>query len=916
MTVIAITNPSFEDGNTGWTLESGLSIGAGSGYDAFDGTWSLRADTGWAGSKIAEQDTFTDVGVGKKITASIMVQQGASSSGNAGASLLIYWYDVNKVKIGEKEGNVVNSGSGGAWYQSTVTDTSPEGTRYVKLAVKFFRNSQNLPVWADLVKWDLEGSIVVNLTSPLNGSAYSVGDVVELKVEITGSTPPVKEVEYFYGSTSIGVATAAPYNLNTVSIPAGTWSITAVAKGTDDSTWTSALASTITVSAVPPVTREYKASNTYTNLVMKNFSGLTANMPSTALVTGIEVLIDYDMKILVRSKDLGNDDPATSIPEVAFDATNDGVFELSMLQGDEQSYTAIGAPITGAVPIARNAFAVTETALTDGKKWTVFDNETTFHTTIGSATTLFGGTPIAANDFSDRALGLRFYPNLSAKPSYADSGDACFRMLLDKVRLRVYFDAGSVEYYFASPDKTHVVKAKLVSAEVLDGNFETADASGVLQLAADLEVVDGSGVEIGCDYTIHAAYPVTDANQIGVVVCQDGNGMVYNGLPTQQQVKDNRSRYVMISANFYGDKNLNSIYGANGLSRGFAFNKNFFYKIYTQPDEDKDRPRHVAEYHQHLALGFDDGRVDISVAGKPYNFSGLLGASSWATGDSVTGLLKLSGTILGVYGTKSITGISGTTVDNFATQTISPNIGATEYTVCDMGFPVHANAYGVYTLSQVQQYGDYMGTPMSADISPWLRPRLIRKVTSDKEVVVAWPVRSKNQYRLAFSDGYVVSMTLNGQAVPTFSFQKYFTGTEPVEDLYTQRSIVPAAVSSELDESGEERIHIAPYIDMPTPAAVCMELTASQIGGSGSSCCIHGAFVNAPGEFSIYDGFEIDWYDDGNFVPYDVLSAGNWQIQDGFDSFYGPATGKGVLRQTTEAGEFLSCLLWEVPAGV
>src|SRR5690606_37814104 len=132
---------------------------------------------------------------------------------------------------------------------------------------------------------------------------------------------------------------------------------------------------------------------------------------------------------------------------------------------------------------------------------------------------------------------------------------------------------------------------------------------------------------------------------------------------------------------------------------------------------------------------------------------------------------KLSGTILGVYGTKSITGISGTTVDNFATQTISPNIGATEYTVTDMGFPVHANTYGIYTLSQVQQYGDYMGTPMSVDISPWLRPRLIRKVTSDKEVVCAWPVRSKNQYRLAFSDGYVVSMPLNGQAVPTFSFQ-------------------------------------------------------------------------------------------------------------------------------------------------
>jgi hypothetical protein len=275
----------------------------------------------------------------------------------------------------------------------------------------------------------------------------------------------------------------------------------------------------------------------------------------------------------------------------------------------------------------------------------------------------------------------------------------------------------------------------------------------------------------------------------------------------------------MISANFFGDLDLNSIYGAHGLERGFAYNGDFFYKIYTQPDAAKDKPRHVAYHHFHLALGFAEGRVDISVAGKPWNFDGSQGATSWAVGDAVVGLLPFSGTILGVYGSKSISGISGTTSENFATQVISPNIGATEYTVCDMGFPVHANAYGVYTLQQVQQYGDYMGSPMSQDISPWLRPRLLRKTTSDKEVVVAWPVRSKNQYRLAFSDGYIMSMTLNGQAIPTFSFQKYFyTGSnvDPYvsDDLYTYPSIVPAAVSSQLDDGGEERIHIAPYIDV------------------------------------------------------------------------------------------------------
>ena len=349
--------------------------------------------------------------------------------------------------------------------------------------------------------------------------------------------------------------------------------------------------------------------------------------------------------------------------------------------------------------------------------------------------------------------------------------------------MRVYFDAGSATYYFASPDKTQVLEAELVSATVESGNLTTSDASGVLQLKPELTIKDGTQTYIGDDWTIHAAYPPTAANQIGTVAdraTEDGVGMSYNGLPSQAAIVENRSRYMFITSNFYGDEALTSIYGANGVGRAFAYNGDFFYYIQDHPDASKDKPRHVAYHHAHLALGYKEGRVDISVIGQPYNFSGLDGASSWALGDAVVGLLPLSGMILGSFCQNSIWGISGTTVDNFATQIISPKMGAIEYTVADMGFPVYANAYGIYTLAQTQQYGDYLGTPMSKDVSPWLRPRLVRKNTSDKEVVVAWPVRTKNQYKIAFADGYIMSMTINGgmQAAPTFSLQQYTLYTD------------------------------------------------------------------------------------------------------------------------------------------
>lgn len=172
----------------------------------------------------------------------------------------------------------------------------------------------------------------------------------------------------------------------------------------------------------------------------------------------------------------------------------------------------------------------------------------------------------------------------------------------------------------------------------------------------------------------------------------------------------------------------------------------------------------------------------------------------------------MSGSILGIFCSGSVVGLSGTTVDNFATQTVSAKMGAVEYTIADMGYPVYANSYGIYTLSQVQQYGDYMGTPLSQDVSPWLRPRLLRKETSEVEVVTAWPVRSKNQYRLSFSDGYVLTMTMNNgqQSSPTFSLQRYLLPVgEDDLGVYEGPAIIPAAVSSEIDDGGEERIHIA-----------------------------------------------------------------------------------------------------------
>jgi hypothetical protein len=784
-TQVDLLNPGFEDGViTGWTVTQtgGTGTPTASTTRPYSGTysalWTGAAGTGHAGGVEAEwiNDARATVKEGDTVNGQVQIGLQDTTSSQNRAEVRIYWYNASNVLLSHSSGLLIR-GNNAAYQLSTVSATAPAGAQYAALGVWTTANASGGVVF-DVASWSAVYDAGVTLLTPIDGAEYAVGANVPFKVAVEGNTPAAVSVTYKEGANTLGTSTAYPFDFNTTTIPAGTYSITAVALFDDNTTITTAAnALTITATPTPPDLREYKASNAYATLVAKNFAKLSSNMPSVALVTAIEVVLGYDIQVLTRAKDT-DAEAAGSTATTIFDIVNSTTVEATMLSDDGTDYTIIGSPLKASIPLVATDFDLTDDGISDGKRWAVFDTAAASTVTIGSDTDLFGVQPIAAADFNERSLGIRFYPTLGAKPSYADSGDACIRFFMNTMRVRVYFDAGSSEYYFASADKTKVIKGNLVHSYVETGDLRNGDAQGILQLNSDLEVMDGTQTWIGDDWTIHAAYPPTDDNQIGTVAAReeaDGVGMSYNGLPSAAEIVAARNRYVFITANFYGDRELDSIYGAHGLPRAFAYNGDFFYKIYTQPDPVKDSPRHLAYHHGHLALGYPQGNVDISVVGQPYNFDGNFGASSWAVGDKITGLLELSGTILGVFGSKSIWGISGTTVDNFATQVISPNIGAIEYTVTDMGFPAYANAYGIYTLSQTQQYGDYMGTPLSQNVSPWLRPRLVRKYTSDKEVVVAWPVRTKNQYRLAFSDGYIMSMTLNAgqQSAPTFSFQKY-----------------------------------------------------------------------------------------------------------------------------------------------
>ena len=87
----------------------------------------------------------------------------------------------------------------------------------------------------------------VSLTSPAAGATFTAPASISLGASASDSDGVVSKVEFFSGSTLLGTVTTAPYQMTWSNVPAGTYSLTAVATD-DDGAKTTSSAVSVTVS--------------------------------------------------------------------------------------------------------------------------------------------------------------------------------------------------------------------------------------------------------------------------------------------------------------------------------------------------------------------------------------------------------------------------------------------------------------------------------------------------------------------------------------------------------------------------------------------------------------------------------------------------------------------------------------------
>lgn len=238
-----------------------------------------------------------------------------------------------------------------------------------------------------------------------------------------------------------------------------------------------------------------------------------------------------------------------------------------------------------------------------------------------------------------------------------------------------------------------------------------------------------------------------------------GGTITLSGAQTAITLQPN-GRYRFALYNFGAGRRL---YGCDGANRAFEFDGEVFAPI--SSGMATDTPNLIAAHKNHLFLTFNNS-LQHSAIGDPYAWTPLLGAGELNLGDTVTNLLPMPGDNIAGGAMAAFTRgqtflLYGNSSADWQLVTQRHDTGAQRDTVQFIDTAYFLDAWGVSSMAATDAFGNFATASLSQDIRPW--------ITEKKDNVLAsCVVRDKNQYRLLFTGGRVLTMTLRGNKIAGF----------------------------------------------------------------------------------------------------------------------------------------------------
>lgn len=213
-------------------------------------------------------------------------------------------------------------------------------------------------------------------------------------------------------------------------------------------------------------------------------------------------------------------------------------------------------------------------------------------------------------------------------------------------------------------------------------------------------------------------------------------------------------RYQFVVDNFGGSVATTRIYGSDGVNRGFEFDGTVLVPISTGMTT--DAPTNVHVHQKQLFFSFG-ASVQHSAPTTPYVWSAILGASEIGMGDTVTGFATQPGSqtsgALAIFTRNRLSVLNGTGVSNWVLIPYRKELGAYQYSIQDVGYTIFLDDQGVTDIRTSQVFGNFQHASLSQKMRRWVNGKRTKTVASCVS-------RDKSQYRLFFSDSYVLYSTL------------------------------------------------------------------------------------------------------------------------------------------------------------
>lgn len=221
------------------------------------------------------------------------------------------------------------------------------------------------------------------------------------------------------------------------------------------------------------------------------------------------------------------------------------------------------------------------------------------------------------------------------------------------------------------------------------------------------------------------------------------------------------------SSSFGGYSDVPSLFGADGVNPGFElYEDDTFVWVYTGTVPDV--PKHVAVHKNHLFFTFGSSLLSSAI-GMPHNWDVANGASEISMNDPITQLLIQPGDqstgAMAVYTRNDTFVLYGTSSADWSLVPYNIGTGAFDYTGQNLNQSFVLDDRGVINLATSLNFGNFDTAALTLNIRPFIQQRRNLAVGSCVN-------REKAQYRVFFSDGYGLYMTMsNGKLLGSMPVQ-------------------------------------------------------------------------------------------------------------------------------------------------